>query len=70
MDKNILTSQTECVNLPLDMPVHLDSIILGDCRQVLAKCEKESVDLVVTSPPYAGRRSKVYGGIKPERYVS
>ncbi|MCX6645896.1 MAG: site-specific DNA-methyltransferase [bacterium] len=27
------------------------------------------VDLVVTSPPYADRRSKVYGGVKPRDYV-
>ena len=27
------------------------------------------VDLVVTSPPYADRRKKTYGGIHPDRYV-
>lgn len=30
----------------------------------------DSVDLIVTSPPYADRRKHTYGGIKPEDYVS
>lgn len=51
------------------MALHPDTIILGDCRRVLEKSQKESVDLVVTSPPYADRRSRVYGGIEPDRYV-
>ena len=32
--------------------------------------EENSVDLIVTSPPYADRRAKTYGGVKPEEYVS
>lgn|SRR5579863_4366064 len=47
----------------------LDSVLQGDCREVLGKLPADSVDLVVTSPPYADRRSKVYGGIKPDHYV-
>lgn len=69
MDKNSLTSQAYSINLNLDMPLHLDDIIFGDCRQALKKCDKGSVDLVVTSSPYADRRSKVYGGITPKKYV-
>ena len=42
----------------------LDSILSGDCREILERIPGDSVDLVVTSPPYADRRSKVYGGIK------
>src|SRR6266404_1738104 len=48
----------------------LDSILSGDCREVLRELPDNFVDLVVTSPPYADRRSKVYGGIKPDDYVN
>jgi site-specific DNA-methyltransferase (adenine-specific) len=41
----------------------------GDCRQVLPTLPDESVDLIVTSPPYADRRKHTYGGIAPEEYV-
>lgn len=44
-------------------------IIQGDCQQILKKNSDNSIDLVVTSPPYADRRIQTYGGIKPEDYV-
>lgn len=44
-------------------------IIEGDCLQVLKKYGENSFDLIITSPPYADRRAKTYGGIKPEKYV-
>lgn len=47
----------------------VDKIYCGDARKVLTRIPSGCVDLVVTSPPYADRRSKVYGGIKPDRYV-
>ena len=31
--------------------------------------EENSIDLIVTSPPYADQRSNTYGGIKPDKYV-
>jgi len=43
----------------------LNTITPGDCREILKRIPQECVDLVVTSPPYADRRSKVYGGILP-----
>jgi site-specific DNA-methyltransferase (adenine-specific) len=46
------------------------NIFLGDCLDVLQDIEENSVDLIVTSPPYADRRAKTYGGIKPEEYVA
>lgn len=45
------------------------AVYLGDCREVLAKLPLECIDLIVTSPPYAERRRKTYGGIPPEEYV-
>jgi site-specific DNA-methyltransferase (adenine-specific)/site-specific DNA-methyltransferase (cytosine-N4-specific) len=44
-------------------------IILGDCLDVLKTIEPKSIDLVITSPPYADQRKNTYGGIKPEKYV-
>jgi site-specific DNA-methyltransferase (adenine-specific) len=45
-------------------------IIFGDCLDVLTKLPSSSIDLIVTSPPYADQRSTTYGGIKPEDYVA
>ncbi|HWR82230.1 MAG TPA: site-specific DNA-methyltransferase [Candidatus Deferrimicrobium sp.] len=44
-------------------------IVCGDAHDVLPTLVTESVDLVVTSPPYADSRKKTYGGINPNRYV-
>lgn len=45
------------------------NIILGDCKEKLKELESNSVDLIITSPPYADQRSSTYGGIKPDKYV-
>lgn len=45
------------------------NIILGDSREKLADLDDNSVDLIVTSPPYADQRKSTYGGITPEKYV-
>jgi len=45
------------------------NIILGDCREELQKLPENSVDLVITSPPYADQRKSTYGGIHPDEYV-
>jgi len=44
-------------------------MLQGDCLEVLKKAEDDSFDLIITSPPYADRRARTYGGIKPEQYV-
>jgi len=44
-------------------------VLQGDCEQVLRAFPGQSVDLIVTSPPYADRRKNTYGGIAPEKYV-
>ncbi|NJN86385.1 MAG: DNA methylase [Leptolyngbyaceae cyanobacterium SL_7_1] len=46
-----------------------NKIILGDCLKVLQKIPPESIDLIITSPPYADSRKKTYGGISPDEYV-
>lgn len=45
-------------------------LILGDCREVLAELPTNSVDLIVTSPPYADSRKSTYGGVHPDNYVA
>ncbi len=44
-------------------------IFEGDSKEILRNLDENSVDLIITSPPYADRRKKTYGGIKPEKYV-
>ncbi len=44
-------------------------VIQGDSAEALKSLEQDSVDLIITSPPYADRRKQTYGGVKPEDYV-
>lgn len=44
-------------------------LYLGDAAKELKKVDDESVDLIVTSPPYADQRKQTYGGIHPDKYV-
>lgn len=68
-EQDELTSQNDSISLHPDVAIQLDQIIFGACPQALKRCQRESVDLVVTSPPYADRRSKTYGGIGANKYV-
>jgi site-specific DNA-methyltransferase (adenine-specific)/site-specific DNA-methyltransferase (cytosine-N4-specific) len=45
------------------------TLLLGDCRELLAEIESNSIQLIFTSPPYADQRKKTYGGIHPDEYV-
>lgn len=47
----------------------ITKIIQGDCKDILKTLDDDSIDLIVTSPPYADRRKHTYGGINPEKYV-
>ena len=44
-------------------------LYLGDSKEVLKTIPDNSVDLIVTSPPYADQRKNTYGGIHPNKYV-
>ncbi|SMN02392.1 DNA methylase N-4/N-6 domain protein [uncultured Candidatus Thioglobus sp.] len=44
-------------------------IHLGDSKEKLKLLSNDSVDLIITSPPYADQRKNVYGGIHPDEYV-
>ena len=45
------------------------NVILGNCLDVLKNMPNNSIDLIVTSPPYADQRKSTYGGISPNKYV-
>ena len=47
----------------------MNRIICGDCLEILKDMPDNSVDLIVTSPPYADNRKSTYGGVKPDQYV-
>ena len=44
-------------------------LLIGDCKEVLKTIQDNSVDLIVTSPPYADSRAQTHGGITPDKYV-
>jgi site-specific DNA-methyltransferase (adenine-specific) len=44
-------------------------IYLGDSKEILKGIPDNSVDLIITSPPYADQRKNTYGGINPDKYV-
>lgn len=46
-------------------------VINGDCEAVIKSryIPHNSVNLIITSPPYADQRKTLYGGIHPDKYV-
>lgn len=47
----------------------LNTIYRGDAKEVLKYFPDSSVNLILTSPPYANKRKKAYGGIPADEYV-
>jgi len=47
----------------------ITDIHVGDSKKELKLLSENSVDLVVTSPPYADQRKNTYGGIRHDKYV-
>ena len=47
-----------------------EKIHFGDCLDVMAGIPNDSVDLIVTSPPYADARKHTYGGVPANEYVN
>lgn len=45
------------------------SILLGDSRNVLRGIPSETIDLIITSPPYSDQRKQTYGGVRADDYV-
>jgi site-specific DNA-methyltransferase (adenine-specific) len=44
-------------------------LFLGDSKKILKKLPDNSIDFIVTSPPYTDQRKATYGGIHPDKYV-
>ena len=44
-------------------------VYLGDSQSVLRSIPSDSIDLIITSPPYSDQRKKTYGGIAARDYV-
>jgi len=49
--------------------MNLNKIYHKDCLTMLKQLEKNSIDFIVTSPPYADNRKKTYGGVPTKKYV-
>src|SRR2546421_10857100 len=49
------------------MPSIESDIQHGDCLELLRDRADDSFDLIFTSPPYADRRARTYGGVKAEK---
>ncbi|HEY3389845.1 MAG TPA: site-specific DNA-methyltransferase [Prolixibacteraceae bacterium] len=50
----------------------INEILHGDCLDHLSNKDfapDDSIDLILTSPPYADQRAKSYGGVEPNKYV-
>ena len=45
------------------------AIFQGDSAEVLKTLPDNTIDLVVTSPPYADQRKSTYGGVSTDQYV-
>jgi site-specific DNA-methyltransferase (adenine-specific)/site-specific DNA-methyltransferase (cytosine-N4-specific) len=45
-------------------------IYQGDASAILQNLEAGSIDLIITSPPYADQRKNTYGGISADQYVN
>jgi len=70
---NIQVSKTRVHRAQLSLEHSSDiyaDIYCGDCIEVLKRIPDNSIQLIVTSPPYADQRNHTYGGIHPNKYVS
>jgi site-specific DNA-methyltransferase (adenine-specific) len=47
----------------------LNKFFQGDCADILKEFPDSTVDLIITSPPYADQRNHTYGGVSPDQYV-
>ncbi|MFN3479491.1 MAG: DNA-methyltransferase [Thermodesulfovibrionales bacterium] len=48
---------------------YLNKILNGDCLKECKKIPDDSVNLIITSPPYADARKWHYGGIHPDEFA-
>lgn len=53
----------------VDIKIEQPLIFQGNCLDILPTLASSSVDLIITSPPYADQRKDTYGGVNPDKYV-
>jgi len=61
------------LNIPKDFEVYRTRLgvqLCADSREILARLPDESIDLIVTSPPFALLRQKSYGNEDQSQYVA
>ena len=51
------------------MNEQVDTLFLGDSIELLTSLPDDSVDFVITSPPYADNRKSTYQGVPMDQYV-
>lgn len=69
MHYSIIIQLRERIRMSSMPHVKLNTIHCGDSKKILRSMADNSVDLIITSPPYADSRKKTYGGIPPDSYV-
>jgi site-specific DNA-methyltransferase (cytosine-N4-specific) len=57
------------LRLPAMYSTDLGEAFVGDARELLQRVESDSIDLVLTSPPFALQRQKAYGNEEQAAYV-
>lgn len=63
------TSKNHALRSDTDILPWQNQIHHGDCLQIMQNMPTDSVDLIVTSPPYADARKHTYGGVHPDQYT-
>lgn len=67
LDAGLDSHKIICMDKVMDS---LDTILQGDCEEVLQSFPDNSIDLIFTSPPYADQRRHTYGGVTPDEYCA
>ena len=57
------------IEVPPALAGYRNELWHGDCLELLTHLPAASVDLIVTSPPYADNRKSTYGGVHADNYV-
>lgn len=69
MRRQTISSFVEALSDSFVYGTELGSAHCGDSRDLLGKLDDDSVNLVITSPPFALQRQKAYGNKEQDEYV-